>query len=425
MPAKVFPCYPFANDYEEKVTNFLAHELDKRFYLIHNIVSESLNPKHMHKEIDLCIISTDLYLKLIEIKGYGTPPQLTDLSMISDWGAEDNPVVTMERYGKRLMSFLRREGIKLTPKGYLVLKNKDPQKIHGQWRRQCLSKEELLNELRREPILRKPSPETTRTLDLIREKYLCNANIEPFTGFDGRDFDSLRDSAEYARQGKDKNFKEEVLKPLYYKFRCMAYDIRSYLSQKGFTLFQHIMSPEQTMPQPIFWGAFTLRDIHGFLSDPQVGFHISTKDWFESGERSEDHFALKLAFFHSSEWMRRLMLRFKENPSEFVKLVREKMRDVGYRLTSSRDPNENFISTPISSSNLQKDLEQVAKLVLDDGIKLRSICFERPLFYLSNENLTNWDQLKKTVGHDFEMLLDLLKALLPEYIEEAKKGQYG
>ena len=181
MPAKLFPCYPFAHPFEEEVSVFLTRNLDSRFFLIHNLVRRNLQVDWMHKEIDLCIMSTNRYLKLVEIKSYKTPPEIYDDSIISSHGDGPNPVSIMEAYGKRLLGLFKERHIKVDVKGYLVLKDKDRNKIRTQWRDQCVKKEELLNILIAESRKRAPSPGFKDQIDTIRQSYLCSSNIQPFT----------------------------------------------------------------------------------------------------------------------------------------------------------------------------------------------------------------------------------------------------
>jgi hypothetical protein len=422
MPAKVFPCYPFAHFFEEEVTSLLADSLDDSFYLIHNAIrpnkrAESLLPK----EIDLCILSKSCRAFFVEVKNYHNP-HIDDLS-IED--KQPNPVQEMKEYGQRLRSDLDADGErKFSTYPILLIRKKNVNNITPPWRLNCYEPLEFLNWLKQEAERwrQKSYRVSDQDMERIRENYLCCAKVYPFTGFDPNDLDSLRRYKKYSIETKDKEFKEEVLQPLYFKFRCMAYDIRSFLHQRGITLHQTIMSQEQDKPEPIFWGAFTLRDVR---AEPQVAFHISTKDWYESGVPREDHFALKLAFFYSSPWMRKLMLRFRENPDRFVSLINETMPDREYRLCASREHDKLFISTPLSSPNLKNDLERLATIVLDDSVKLRSISFERPFYHPGHDLLFKWLELKTTVGRHFEILLRVLTELLPGYSQEVKKHPYG
>jgi len=424
MPANYFPCYPFAHPFEEEVTLLLASELDERFLLIHNVVRPNRRRKSLfHKEIDLCILSRTATALFIEIKDYWNP-NIDDQSIE---GKAPNPVQEMNEYAKKFIADLDRfYERKLVTIPILIIRKKDTKYISPKWTSFCFEPIEFLNWIKEEVKVwvEKAGEASLSDLERIRENYLCCAKIQPFEGFDKRHFDLLRSSREYATQSRDEEFRETVLSPLYYQFRCMAYKIRSYLAQKGITVFQHVMSPEQPMPQPIYWVAFALRDVPNFLTEPQIAFHISSKDWYESGKFSEDHFSTKLAFFWSSKWMRKLLHRFKNNPTSFTKLVKETLADMGYRLVASRDSNDLFINTPVSSPNLQSELQKLEELVLKDGIKLRGIGFERPFYRQNNQTLLNKDELIKTVGYHFEILLVLLRKLLPEYHEEVEKTSY-
>jgi hypothetical protein len=423
MAAKVFDCYPFAHFFEEKVTHLLAGSLDDSFYLIHNVIRPNKNPNSLlPKEIDLCVLSRSSKAIFVEIKHYYNPT-IDDASIE---GKPPNPVLEMKEYGQRLRTDLS-EGSEYPFETIpiLIVPKKDAKKIKSKWNPNCKEPLEFVDWCRRKSRAWYQKAHKVSDLDLerIRENYFCCVNVKPFAGFDYGDLESLSKSKKYSAETWDKEFKEEVLQPLYFKFRCMAYDIRSFFQGTGTTLFQYVMSPEQTMPQPIYYVAFVLRDVPTFLTEPQVAFHISTKDWFMTEKVPGDHYATKLGFFESSGWMRKLMIRFREQPARFTSIVKESLSGQGYRLTSSRDPNINFINTPTSSHELQADLERLAKLVLDEGIKLRSICFERPIFEIDWSVLGSRDRLKNEISEHFVMLLDLLKKLLPEYFEEVEKSR--
>jgi hypothetical protein len=424
MPANFFPCYPFVHPFEEEVSRLLAKHLDDSFQLIHNVIRPNRRPKSLlPKEIDLCILVRTSTALFIEIKNYCNPT----IDDISIEGKIPNPVQEMKLYGQKFIGDLEYyDEPNFHTKPILIVRKKEPQKIEDKWIRNCFEPMEFVNWLKKEVHSWRRKGHRLKDSDLkrIRNDYLCVADVEPFTGFTKKDFDLLRKSRKLATQNKDGEFRRTVLKPLHYKFRCMAYEIRSYLNHKEHIVFQHVMSPEQTMPQPIYWVAFILRDVPNFLTDPQVAFHMSTKDWYESDRSYSDHFTTKLAFFGSSEWMRKLLYHFRESPYNFTALVKESLAGMGYRLVSSRDSNDLFVNTPISGPNLKTEFETLAKLVIDDGMLLRGIGFEKPFYCIDHKTLGNKDELMKTVGPHFEVLLDLLRKLLPEYFEEVKKTAY-
>jgi hypothetical protein len=419
MPATVFPCYPFAHFFEEEVTQLLASKLDSRFYLIHNVMRPNKRRKSLFpKEIDLCVLSRTGKAYFIEIKNY-IDPEIDDVSIE---GKFPNPVQEMKEYGQRFRSDFKynsRSAPQTPP--ILILRRKDPNRINPKWHLNCFEPKQfvtfLLNESR---TLKNIYDEVD--LDEIRREYFCCVKVRSFNGFGKQDVDSLRMSDKYTVNARDEEFKKDVVLPLYYKFRCLAYEVRSAVFGKdGISLYQQLMDPEQTMPRPIYWVAFTLRDVDPFLNDPQFGFHISARDWFNSGSQIEDHIAVKLGFFEGSEWMRKILMAFRRDPARFVEKIRKHLRIDDFLLTSSRDPDENFISSPVKSPGLFDDLEYLAECLLGrKPIKLRSLCFERPYYLTSYDLVENKGKLVEMIRADFQILHNLLLDLLPEYRLVAK-----
>jgi type I restriction enzyme M protein len=69
-------------------------------------------------------------------------------------------------------------------------------------------------------------------------------------------------------------------------------------------------------------------------------------------------------------------------------------------------------------------LDYQAKGVIDEGIKLRGIGFERPVFEINWGLLGSRDELRNDIIHHFKMLLNLLRELLPEYFDEVQNSRY-
>lgn len=421
MSAKVFPCYPFAHPFEEKVTNFLAKNLNGKFYLIHNVIRPNKTPKiFIPKEIDLCILSKTGQIFLIEIKGYKRPPVIDDVSMNHRL---PNPVQQMKEYGQRLRSELKeKENLDFHTVPYLVLKKKDPQKISSIWKDNCLELEEFNHVIMNHAKTSRDSTYSADELDRIREKYLCCANIDPFSGFDQTDFDALRSYEIYYDSFNDEQFYEKVSRPFYYKLRCLGYEIRSRFRQKGISLYQHISTPIPTVPQPIQFVAFTFEDSEEFHTEPQITFHISTKDWYSPGQPDMDHFSVKLAFFSSSKWLRKLMLQFRSDPSTFLRKIKDTLGPKHYLFIATLTPHDNLISKPIKDLKLE-DIENLAYRTLDKREFIRGIGFEKPLHYSSHKKLGRKDDLIQFLCKEFAMLNNFLKEILPEYFNNFALNQ--
>ena len=326
----------------------------------------------------------------------------------------------MKEYGQRLRSELKeKENMAFYTTPYLIMKKRDPGRISNKWRKNCLELGEfskVMNRLRASNVTKYGKD----TLERVKEKYLCCANIEPFSGFGQNDFNKLRKYELYYDSFNDEEFYEQVLNPFYYKLRWLGYEIRSKFRQKGISLYQHISTSMPTVPEPIQFVAFTLQDAENFLKEPQITFHISTKDWYKPGQPDADHFSVKLAFFRSSKWLRKLMEQFRSDPLSFLGKLKDTLGVKGYWLIATLTPHDNLISKPINDLHM-REIEALASRALDDRKYIRGIGFEKPLYYTNHRKLGKKDKLIQFLYNEVFMLRGFLKEIIPEYPVKKKR----
>lgn len=413
MPPEFFECYPFESNFEEDVFSFLSKILDDKFYLVHNVMRPNKDESiFVPKEIDLFILSKLGTIFVIELKGNSKAPVIDDVSMNEK---PPNPVYEMKRYGQNLREeLLIKEHLKFYTNPYLILKKKDRKKISGTWKPNCLDIQEfgyrILDHSRSSKHLRFNITELRR----VREKYLCSTNIEPFSGFFQNDFNKLREYKTYYDSFNDRYYYETILKPFYYKLRALGYEIRSRFRAKGITLYQHISTPRPTVPKPIQFLAFILKDSEQFLTQPQLAFHISSKNWYKPDQPDEDHFSVKLAFFESSEWLRKLLLKFRTDPPAFLSKLKNTLGSKHYFFIATLTANDNLISKPIKDLTLE-DIEKLAHRAIDKRQYIRGIGFEKPVYYSNHKNLGKKPKLIQFLCKEFQILYELLNDIFPEY----------
>jgi hypothetical protein len=126
MSVNVFPCYPFAESFEEEVFNRLASELNENIGIAHNVLRPNIRVNYIPKEIDLVVMIRN-NIVLAEIKNYYKSPIIDDVTMTAPHGDEINPIIEMKKYGQRLKSEVCDEKIYTIPCG--IFKTIDTNKI--------------------------------------------------------------------------------------------------------------------------------------------------------------------------------------------------------------------------------------------------------------------------------------------------------
>ena len=418
MSARLFECYPFENFFEEDVARYLASKMNSNYRLVHNIMRPNRNRNvFLPKEIDLCILSKSGYINMVEIKGFKNPPSIDDRWINN---RQRNPVEDMKRYGQLLRTDLKKKNsLSFLTEPYLILRNKDSSKISDKWKDNCGTMYEYLQGFLSRPSLPKKLVYDSRELDMVREKFLCDAKIDPFVGFEKEDFNKLREYEIYYDSFDDKAFYENILSTFYYKLRCLDYEIRSKFRQKGISFYQHVSTAKPTAPSPIQYLAFTLIDTESFHTEPQITFHVSSKDWYKPDQPDGDHFSVKLAFFHSSEWLRKLLMKFRSDKVGFFKKIQNTFGRKHYYFISSLTPHDNLISKPVKDLEFG-DIEELAHRSLDRRAYIRGIGFEKPMFYASHKKLGNRKKLVQFLNNEMSFLQECLRDILPEYFIEKK-----